>query len=465
MSSTNRSLDNQAAGDSARDEPSRRVFLRSAALTAGAIALGACGADRITGKDLPGPLFSRSGSEGHDDDDHEGDDDGSLNAIQHVIVVTMENRSFDHFLGWMKHADGRQAGLTFADANGVRHATHALAPDFQGCGFEDPDHSFAGGRVEFNGGKCDGWLRAGHNDVFSIGYYQQKDLEFLGRAATDWTTCDNYFCATLGPTFPNRFYMHAGQTDRLSNTNVISTLPTIWDRLAAAGLDGRYYFSDLPFLGLWGTKYAGITKPITDFFTACQTGALPNVAYIDPVFSGELNGTSGDDHPHADIRAGEAFLQRIYTAVTKSPAWSKTVLVITYDEWGGFYDHVPPSPAPIPDADRAAGNVDGLVGFRVPAIVISPFAKREQVSHTRFDHTSILRMIEERWRLTPLTVRTKTANSLGKALDMHQERRSVPQYPVPFVPPPHACTVADAEFKQRKWEPLAEVVRGMTTAV
>jgi phospholipase C len=460
MRSTNRSLEGQAA---TTDDPSRRAFLRSAAWTAGALALGACGSDRSTGRNITGPL-SASLNE-HGDDDHEGDDDGSLNAVDHIIVVTMENRSFDHFLGWVHRADGRQAGLSYVDANGVRHPTHALAPDFQGCGFADPDHSFTGARVEYNGGKCDGWLRAGKNDVFSIGYYEQKDLEFLGRAANDWTVCDNYFAAILGPTFPNRFFMHAGQSDRISNTSTIATLPTIWDSLAAKKLDGRYYFSDLPFLGLWGTKYNSITHPIADFFAACQSGALPNVAYIDPVFSGEGAGTSIDDHPHADIRAGEAFLQKIYTAVTQSPAWSKTVLVITYDEWGGFYDHVPPTSAPTSAIDRAAGNIDGLRGFRVPTIVISPFAKRENVSHTLFDHTSIVAMIEQRWRLDPLTTRTQRANSLGDVLDMHEGRKTAPQYPVPFVPPAHACAVASAEWKERKWAPLAEVVRGMASAI
>ena len=457
MSRGHRSLDGLVADLTPQDETSRRVFLRRAALTAGGLALTACG-DRAASSGITGPLFSNPLFDKSEDDD-KGHDKGD--TFDHVIVVMMENRSFDHFLGWMKRADGRQAGLSFTDANGISHPTHALAPDFQGCGFADPDHSFTGARVEYDNGRCDGWLRAGKNDIFSIGYYRQDDLEFLGRAAVDWTTCDRYFAAILGPTFPNRFYVHAGQTDRISNTSTIATLPTIWDRLADAGLSGRYYFSDLPFLGLWGSKYTTISHPIADFFAACETGALPNVSYIDPVFSGEGSGTSIDDHPHADIRAGEAFLQRIYTAVTQSPAWSKTVLVITYDEWGGFYDHVPPTAAPTSPIDRAAGNVDGLRGFRVPTIVISPFAKREHVSSTVFDHTSILRMIEERWRLTPLTTRTATANSLGDVLVKNEPRLPAPRYPVPFVPPVQACSVAAANVKANKWAPLVERARGL----
>ena len=448
-------IDGQASAEAPRTP--RRAFLRTAAVTAGAMALAACGSDRMTGTGGAAALLSRTLPVPEDDD--------ALDAIQHVVVVTMENRSFDHYLGWLPRSDGRQAGLTYFDRDGVPHATHALAPDFQGCGFADPDHSFLGGRVEYDGGRCDGWLRAGNNDAFSIGYYRQQDLEFLGRAAADWTTCDRYFAAILGPTFPNRFYMHAGQTDRISNTSAISTLPTVWDRLAARGVDGRYYFSDLAFLALWGDKYGAISRPVDEFFAACQTGALPQVAYIDPVFSGEGSGTSIDDHPHADIRAGEAFLHRIYSAVTRSPAWSSTVLIITYDEWGGFFDHVPPSPAPIPDSDRAAGNTDGLRGFRLPTLLISPFARREHVSRMLLDHTSILRMIEARWHLEPLSIRTRTANNLVDALDLRHPRVDAPQYPVPFVPPVHACSTAAIDLKRRKWAPLAAVARGIASAV
>ena len=133
--------------------------------------------------------------------------------------------------------------------------TRPLAPDFQGCGHPDPDHSFQGGRVEYDGGACDGWLRAGSNDGYAIGYYKNRDLAFLGRAAPQWTAMDRYFAAIMAETFPNRIYQHAAQTDRLTNTYDISVLPTIWDRLADKQLEGRYYYSDVPFLALWGTKY------------------------------------------------------------------------------------------------------------------------------------------------------------------------------------------------------------------
>ena len=106
-------------------------------------------------------------------------------GIEHIVVVTMENRSFDHFLGWLPNADGKQAGLTFADSSGVSHPTYSLSGDDTGCPHPDPDHSYNGGRVEYDNGHMDGFLRAGSNDVYSIGYYGEADIPFYGALETD----------------------------------------------------------------------------------------------------------------------------------------------------------------------------------------------------------------------------------------------------------------------------------------
>jgi phospholipase C len=375
-------------------------------------------------------------------------------GFEHVIVVMMENRSFDHFLGWMPGANGQQAGLVYTDSKGVPHPTHPLAPDYQGCGFLDPGHSYGDGRVQYDNGAADGWLRDGSdesdtnpkqaNDIYAVGYYGKGDLPFLAPAGQAFTVCDNYFAGILSATYPNRFYMHAAQTDRLSNTSATSTLPTIWSRLEEKGLSGRYYFSDVPFLALWGTRYASISKPFSQFMIDAANGTLPNVAYIDPRFEDEGSGTSGDDHPHADIRNGEVFLNQIYDAVRTSPNWSKTVLIINYDEWGGFYDHVPPPLAPIPPESAKAGDKDGRLGFRVPCVIISPFAKRGAIPHEQFDHTSILTMIEWRFGLPPLSVRDKTANNLADALDFSAPNLDAPVFTVPAGPFGGACSVVAA---------------------
>ncbi len=236
----------------------------------------------------------------------------------------------------------------------------------------------------------------------------------------------------MGPTFPNRLYLNAGVTDRLENTGDLCTLPTIWDRLKDAHLEGRYYSSSLPFvfLGLWGSKYESITRSYDEFLADCASGTLPAVAFVDAPSAGEGTGESSDDHPFGDVRAGEAWLAGTYRAVTTSPAWSRTLLVITFDEWGGFFDHVPP--AGVADVDPAYE----LRGFRVPCLLVSPWTRGGRVVSRTFDHASILRMIERRWNLSPLSVRDATANDLADALDFSDRDVDAPDYAVPpFVSP------------------------------
>ncbi|MEZ5320921.1 MAG: alkaline phosphatase family protein [Microthrixaceae bacterium] len=352
-------------------------------------------------------------------------------GIDHIVVVMMENRSFDHFLGWLPGADGRQAGLSFTDSDGVSHPTHRLRT-YASCEWADPSHSYSGGRTQYNEGRNDGFLRTGP-DTFPIGYYEQDDLYFWGRAAPAWTVCDHYFAATMSSTFPNRFYQHAGQSDRSHNTLDISSLPTIWDRLLEKGLACRYYYSDAPFLALWGIRFAPIMRSIDGFLADCRNGRLPNVSFVDPRFLLPPLGNSGDYHPPSDIRAADAFLHMVYEAVTSSPNWDRTVMVVNFDEWGGFYDHVPPSEAPDSNPELA------LRGFRVPCMVASPFARRGHVAHDVYDHTSVLKMIEWAWDLEPLAPRDAAANNLADVLDLG----SRPDLGAPRWDAPPAATDAD----------------------
>ncbi|GAA3438797.1 alkaline phosphatase family protein [Kutzneria kofuensis] len=409
----------------------RREFLAG---TAGAVALAAVGSTAVAqAATLPAPEQS---------------------GIDHIVVVMMENRSFDHYLGWLPGADGRQAGLTFTDNNGVAHQTHHLTVP-HGCGFSDPDHSYDGGRVEFNNGACDGWLRAGDNDELSIGYFEAEDLGFYGSAARDWTVCDRYFAAMMAPTFPNRFFLHSAQTDRTTTSvDKLATMPAIWDRLAAAGVSGRYYFSDVPYTALWGTRHLGISRLIGEFYADAAAGRLPAVSFVEPGFLGEaIPGLSEDEHPLADIRLGQRFLANVYNAVVSSPNWPRTALVITYDEWGGFFDHVPPPVGPDPNPDLGAG----LRGFRVPCLVISPRSPRATVAHGLYDHTSILKMIEWRFGLAPLTVRDAAANNLAEVLDFaNPPQLSAPRYHVP-LPITLGCLLAadDHAHHGEDWPELA----------
>jgi phospholipase C len=368
-------------------------------------------------------------------------------GIEHIVVVMMENRSFDHKLGWLPGADGKQEGLSYQDPNGAFVSTHPLAPDFAGCGLSDPDHSYNGGRIEYNQGAMNGFLLDSANDPYAIGYYREQDLPFFSALARSYTACDRAFCSILAPTFPNRFFLHAAQTDRLENTIAIATMPTIWDRLSASHVSAHYYFSNIPFVALWGTKYLAISRLYSQFLTDAASGNLPAVAFVDPKYTLSDTLRGNDDHPHADVRAGDAFLADTFFALANGPKWHNTVLIITYDEWGGFFDHVPPPRA------TAANNVDTdiqngktLLGFRIPVVIASPFTRSvtttPRVVSSVFDHTSILKLIEWRWGLQPLTPRdasTDISNML-LALKLAHPDTSIPSLPHPVAPPPGPCT-------------------------
>jgi len=428
-----------------KQKPTRRRFLQGAAAAAGGALLSRSKPARAGLLDLL-PLPRLSG-------------------IEHIVVVMMENRSFDHLLGWLPGANGRQAGLVYRDASGASHPTYPLAPTlgYQGCNNLDPDHSWEGGRIQYAGGAMDGWLRA-NSDLFAIGYYERADRPFFNELAASYTTLDRYHCSILAETFPNRFFMHAAQTPVLHSIPALSTLttpqtiPTIWDRLAAAGVSGRYFFSDVPFLGLWGDKYLSISRPYAEFLLAAATGLLPAVSFVDPRFIDEGSGSSGDDHPHADIRVGDAFLSQTFRAVASGPKWANTVFIITYDEWGGFFDHVAPPlsvAANAVDPPDANGNV--LLGVRVPVVVASPWTRAGASPRVRsdlFDHTSILKLIEWRWNLPPLTARdapTSNVTNLAAALDLAHPDRTVPALPTLVTPVFNTCLPAPV---QDQWDQL-----------
>lgn len=407
----------------------RREMLKNAGLASGVALLGAaCGSGKFMSIQNPSPSSTALPNPAD-------------SGIDHIVVVTMENRSFDHFMGWLPNADGKQAGLTFVDSNGVSHSTQSLSGDNTGCPHPSPDHSYNGGRVEYDNGAMDGFLRAGNNDVYSIGYYGEADIPFYAALARNYTTCDHYFASILGPTFPNRLFLYAAQTDRLGDTVDFSSLPAIWDELAAAGVSANYYYSNVPFTALWGTKYLGISKLYSEFLAAAATGTLPAVSFVDPKYTILDDGTGNDDHPHADIREGDQFLYQTFQAVANGPKWANTVFIVNFDEWGGFFEHVPPPRATAANqVDTDIVNGKTLLGFRVPTVVASPFTKGNasspSVNSMVFDHTSVLKLIEWRWGLAPLTPRDASSDisNLANALNFASPDATVPSLPAPQAP-------------------------------
>jgi len=366
--------------------------------------------------------------------------------IKHIVVAMMENRSFDHFLGWLPNANGQQAGLSYVDTGGVSHATHDLAPDWTGCDFNDPDHSYDGGRIEVDNGLMDGFMKTSGADVYAIGYYQESANHFFPKFARTFTTCDMYFPSLLGPTFPNRIFQLCGQTDRLDDSVDLCSYPTIFDACRAAGVSSKYYYGNVPFLTLFPIDALIYANSFSAFLSDCANGTLPAVSFVDPSFTLVLN-TANDNHPHSDIRNGDALMGQIYHAVATSPLWNSTVLVLNHDEWGGFFDHVPPPRALAPnntDPDLVDGKA--LLGCRCPCTVASPWTvgkpSSPTVSHTIFDHTSVLKMIESVFNVQPLAAR-ETSNDVGNllsAINFNRSPKAAPALPQPQpVKPQKIC--------------------------
>ena len=356
-----------------------------------------------------------------------------------VVVLMMENRSFDHVLGWLPGANGRQQGLGYVDVHGVRHETYPLAPEWQGCSLSDPDHSWQGSAVQFAGGRCDGFLKtAPPGDLFPIGYYGRRDLPILAALATGYTVFDNYFCSMQGPTWENRLYQLSGTTqvdmpDGFPKTDAdrpCDISMTIFDRVADAGLRAGYYYHGEPMTGLFKSKrYDGISHHIDEFWEDARSGTLPNVVFVDPNYTdaAEDDGTSNDYHPKGSVLVAEQFVARVHEALKGSPQWERMVFVLNFDEHGGFFDHVPPPRCEDDTVQSGKGPFPDLkrLGFRVPAIAMGPFAPCKIEKSGPYEHCSVLRMIEWRWGLEPMRVRDRTARNLADALDFSRRRAAV----------------------------------------
>ena len=371
--------------------------------------------------------------------------------INHVVVVMMENRSTDHYLGWW----GDRPDVRFnASTKHPTRPTHDFGihgeQNFAGHPYRDPSHSHGGGRYqvldkEGADGVPDGWdvnQQKTGTDRYALSYYTADDLPVIARIVRDFTAFDRYHCSWMGNTYPNRYYMHSAQAHGITSNDFPPqfyeehpewvtgfTWPTLWDKLDDAGVTWRYYFSNLPAIGLFGPRHAHNARLITDYYADAAAGTLPQVSFVDPFFV-QPEGIANDDHPHADIRLGQEFYSLVTTAFMLSPCWRRGAMFINYDEWGGFWDHVvPPTVTSKVDPLTTYGSsVDytqegtwtadpvpdfGLFGFRTPAFLLSPYARNTGVNrvgknakgkstidrtHSGVqDHTTILQFISENW--------------------------------------------------------------------
>jgi phospholipase C len=411
-----------------------------------------------------------------------------IDRINHVVVIYLENRSFDNLYGSFEGAQGLSAAATAplqVDSSGTAYATLPASPDARfptnlpNAPFDigqyvpadqaTPDlvHRWYQEQLQIDGGKMDRFADVSNAKALTMGYYQTAGLP-LAAVAREFTLCDKFFHAAFGGSFLNHIWLVAAATPTFpsapsamrsvedSSGKMVTdgavtpdgyvvntaftvnvphpsssaadqlvpnqTMPTIGDRLSEAKLswawysggwdaalagtpDSRFQFHHQPFA--YFANYADGTAAKAEhlldeevFKTAAQAGSLPAVSFVKPI-------GANNEHPgYTDLLTGEHYALALIDAVRNGPNWKDTAIIVTYDENGGFWDHVGP-----PHTDKWGP------GTRVPAIVISPFARKGAVDSTSYDTTSILALIEHRWNLQPLTDRDAAAADLSAAFE------------------------------------------------
>jgi phospholipase C len=387
---------------------------------------------------------------------------GTQIPIDTVVIVMMENRSFDHALGNLPaygqpDADVAAPDVTQPDPNGMPvqrfHET-----DY--C-FGDTNHGFEASHRQYNDGKMDGFVITNGlpydtedgipDGTRAMGYYDEHDLPWLYAAANSFAISDRNFASVMGPTFPNREYLYAATSYGMTTNKIFTTgmrynvMQLIEDHNAMPGADPvswHVYYEGIPGLGIFIetlTAHLDNVGLLKDFYADAAAGTLANVTFVDPNLRDEWGG--GDDfHPPGDMQRGEQWLAQVVDAVVHSPQWPHTALFVTFDEHGGIYDHVTPPKACAPDdiapmVDPGQDPHDfAIYGFRVPLIAISPYAKPHYVSHVVSDHTSILRFVEARFKLPAMTRRDANADPLFDLFDFGKAALiTPPSLPTPQV--------------------------------
>jgi phospholipase C len=404
------------------------------------------------GEDHDGGPLPPDAGHGHASDGggHSDDDAGPaipptpeelLSTIDTVVVLLMENRSFDHLLGSLR-TDQAYAqkdvieGLRGTETNPSPTGEPVQVWKMANFTPEDPPHDWDPVHAQWNQGANDGFVKAhaGASESEVMGFHDRSQIPFYYWLADNFTVCDHWFCSVLGPTWPNRYYMHATSSNgKKDNTPGNEPPNTIWDRLKARGQNFKNYFDGpVPWFagGFLGKLFTNNpTAGIAQFFKDAQAGTLPRFSLIDPDF------TANDDHPSHDIMRGQAFVASVYKALAASPQWSRCLFVVTYDEHGGFYDHVPPPAAEDENPEFAH------LGFRVPALVIGPTVRRGHVNTQVLEHSSVAATLRTRFGIESLSKRMDAANDLSSCIDPARYKNPSPP---PADPPPMTMSLTRA---------------------
>jgi len=392
----------------------------------------------------------------------------TMPEIEHIVVLMLENHSYDNFLGMLGRrrgqtprgdgfrlgSDGKPTATNPRPDGRIQRAFHMPTT----CQLDaQPGQEWADSHGSFNDGAMDGFVTSPiyptsttRNGPVAMGYWDESDLPFTYALAGTFPLADRWFSSTLAQTDPQRRFLIAGtalgMTDNVG-AGIGNAVPdatfaappngTIFSRLSDANISWIDYVESSP-TGATPNLFPvpdtvllaeGHMKPIGAFFTDATHGTLPSFSFLDPNFN-----TQSQENPQ-NIVVGEAFLEQVVRALGASPKWSKTMFILTWDEHGGYYDHVPPPVALAPDAvpptvQPGESTYDGYAryGFRVPGIVVSPYAKRDHISSIVYDHTSVLATVERKFNLAAMTLRDANANDLFDTIDLRALAARTPTF-------------------------------------
>jgi phospholipase C len=355
--------------------------------------------------------------------------------IDHVVVLMLENNSFDRMLGWMPGVDGvdlanprsnlNLAGTAVAQKTTVTrqmksdpaHDLSDVLAQMAGPGMAEQNTGFVKNfQLHYAESVAADWAEV-------MNYYGKGSLPVLHKLAQAFVVCDRWFSSMPGPTWPNRFFVHSGTSlghvdmpEGIFHPNLhLYNQETVYDRLQDAGKSWAIYYGDFPqtLTMTHMLKHPFHFHKLKQFFKDARGSEadFPNYSFIEPTYFGS---DQNDEHPPSDILRGEVLLTQVYNAIRNNEAlWEKTLLVVLYDEHGGFYDHVFP-PACVPPDGNTSKFSFAQYGLRVPAILISPWLEKQVLSDD-LDHTSLLRYVTDMWGLGPLGARTAAAKSFASS--------------------------------------------------
>lgn len=374
--------------------------------------------------------------------------------IEHLVVLMQENHTFDNYFGTFPGADGPPDGTCIPrDPN--QPSLGCVEPyHLETLKTVDLHHGSSIGIQAYNGGRMDGFIAAQDQrnlpGEVAMGYYDGRDLPLYWNLATEYVLADQFFSSVQGSSEANHFYWVAGQAPVGSIPEQGWAFPTIFDRLQEAGVTWKFYVQNYDPTITYRNRQPASDKaaqlvwaPLLNFgrflddpalherivnldqyYIDVANGDLPAVAYIVP--------SGASEHPPGDVSLGQVFATSLVTQMMRTQAWDSSLFMITWDDWGGWYDHVPP-----PAVDAFG------YGYRVPTLFISPYARPGTIDSTTYDFTSVLRFIEDNWSVAPLTGRDATANSIAAALDFSSPPRAA------RIPGPTYPDRADVEARNR----------------